>query len=65
MLEELEVTSKVCFDHAGNYWRNRHGGLLFTHSYEGYKFPEEKSAVLDLIEEGLEAHNEHPEFLRL
>ena len=65
MMEELEVTSKVCFDHAGNYWRNRQGGLLFTQSYEGYKFPEEKSNVLDLIDEGLEAQNKRPEFLRL
>ena len=65
MMEELDVTSKVCFDHAGNYWRNRQGGLLFTQSYEGYKFPEEKSKVLDLIDEGLEAHNRRPEFLRL
>ncbi len=23
MMEELNVTSKVCFDHAGNYWRNQ------------------------------------------
>jgi hypothetical protein len=62
MMEELDVTSKVCFDHAGNYWRNRRGGLLFTQSYEGYKFPEEKSNVLDLIDEGLEAQNKRPEF---
>jgi hypothetical protein len=65
MMEELDVTSRVCFDHAGNYWQNRQGGLLFTQSYEGYKFPEEKSNVLDLIGEGLEAQNKRPEFLRL
>jgi radical SAM superfamily enzyme YgiQ (UPF0313 family) len=65
MMEELEVASKVCFDHAGNYWKNRHGGLLFTQSYEGYKFPEEKPKVLKLIDEGLDAHNKRPEFLRL
>ena len=65
MMKELDVTAKVCFDHAGNYWRNRQGGLLFTQSYEGYKFPEEKSKVLDLIDEGLEAHNRRPEFLQL
>ena len=52
-MEELNVTSRVCFDHAGNYWKNRKGRLLFSHSYEGYKFPEEKQTVLDLIEEGL------------
>jgi hypothetical protein len=65
MMEKLDVTSKVCFDHAGNYWRNRQGGLLFTQNYEGYKFPEEKSNVLDLIDEGLEAQNKRPEFLKL
>ena len=65
MIENLDVTSKVCFDHAGNYWRNPRGGLLFTHSYEGYKFPDEKPKVLDLIEEGLKANNQRPEFLQL
>jgi radical SAM superfamily enzyme YgiQ (UPF0313 family) len=65
MMEELDVTSKVCFDHTGNYWKNRHGGLLFTHSYEGYKFPEEKPKVLEAIAEGLQAPNKRPEFLRL
>lgn len=55
MIETLDVTSKVCFDHAGNFWSNRNGQLLFTQSYEGYKFPEEKPRVLELIEEGIEA----------
>jgi radical SAM superfamily enzyme YgiQ (UPF0313 family) len=55
MMEELEFTSKVCFDHAGNYWRGKNGGLLFTQSYEGYKFPEQKPLVLRLLEEGIEA----------
>ena len=53
MIEHLDVTSKVCFDHAGNHWHNRRGGLLFSQSYEGYQFPEEKPLVLALIEEGL------------
>ena len=65
MMENLDVTSKVCFDHAANYWRNRRGGLLFTHSYEGYKFPEEKSRVLELIDEGLKARNRQPKILNL
>jgi len=55
MIEELDVTSKVCFDHAGNYWRNRRGNLLFTQDYEGYRFPAEKPRVLALIQEGIEA----------
>jgi len=65
MMENLDVTSKVCFDHAANYWHNRQGGLLFTHSYEGYKFPEEKSRVLELIEEGLLADNKRPDMMML
>jgi radical SAM superfamily enzyme YgiQ (UPF0313 family) len=60
MIEALEVTSKVCFDHAGNYWVDRRGHLLFTQDYEGYRFPDEKSRVLTLIEEGLEAQRIRP-----
>ena len=29
MIQELEVTSKVFFDHADNYWTNHHGGHVF------------------------------------
>jgi len=53
MIENLNVTSKVCFDHNMNSWLNTNGGLLFSQSYEGYKFPEEKTVVLELIKEGL------------
>jgi radical SAM superfamily enzyme YgiQ (UPF0313 family) len=60
MIEELNVTSKVCFDHAGNYWRNRKGYLLFTQDYEGYQLPEQKERVLALIREGLEAQRSSP-----
>lgn len=52
-MQELSVTGRVCFDHAGNSWRNRQGQLVFTHSYEGYKFPEEQQQVLDLIDDAL------------
>jgi radical SAM superfamily enzyme YgiQ (UPF0313 family) len=55
MITGLEVTSKVCFDHAGNNWRDPRGRILFTHDYEGYQFPEQKTAVLDLIDKGLES----------
>ena len=65
MMENLDVTSKVCFDHAANYWHNRQGGLLFTHSYEGYKFPEEKPRILELIDEGLQANNKRPDMMML
>jgi len=54
MMQELTFDSRVCFDHAGNHWRNRQGGSLFSLGYEGYKFPREKEDVLELIEEGLE-----------
>lgn len=65
MIGELDLTSRVCFDHAGNYWTDRRGNLVFSHSYEGYKFPEEKQKVLDRIEEGLLADNRRPSFLNL
>jgi radical SAM superfamily enzyme YgiQ (UPF0313 family) len=65
MMEEVDLNSRVCFDHAGNYWKNRQGGYLFSQSYEGYKFPEQKQEVLALIEEGLQAANRRPRFTRL
>ncbi len=53
MLENLTVRSKICFDHAGNHWKNANGRLLLNQSYEGYKFPEEKDRLLDLLEAGI------------
>jgi radical SAM superfamily enzyme YgiQ (UPF0313 family) len=53
MIEALTVTSRVCFDHMMNAWRRESVEPLFTQDYEGYKFPEEKGKVLELIEEGL------------
>ncbi|MFH1980417.1 MAG: radical SAM protein [Pseudomonadota bacterium] len=64
MIGALEVNSSVCFDHAGNYWKGRRGDYLFTHSYEGYRFPEEKQRVLDLIDEGLTVIHTPSGFLR-
>jgi hypothetical protein len=61
----LEVTSRVCFDHMSNFWRGSSGGLLFSHDYEGYKFPEQKQHVLDLIEDGLQYKQNVPTFLQL
>ena len=67
MMEELNAASKVCFDHDGNYWRNRSGQRLFSLSYEGYQFPDEKPRILELIEEGIEAQKgtEDPRHLRV
>ena len=53
MIAGLEVSSKVCFDHAMNAWVDRGGGLLFRQDYEGYQFPEEKPLLLERIREGL------------
>jgi len=60
LIETLDVTSRVCFDHARNDWSNRNGQLLFTQSYEGYKFPEEKPRLLELIEEGIAVQEGRP-----
>jgi len=54
MIENLDVTSRVCFDHAMNAWLDRRGGLLFRQNYEGYQFAEEKPLVLERIQEGLD-----------
>lgn len=56
LVEELDVTSKLCFDHAGNYWTGKNNQLLFTQSYEGYKMPEEKPRVQEMLEEGIIAN---------
>lgn len=53
MIDALEVTSRVCFDHAMNAWTDRRGALLFRQDYEGYRFPQEKPLVLARIGEGL------------
>ncbi|MCK5695721.1 MAG: radical SAM protein [Desulfobacula sp.] len=52
-LEPLNITSRVCFDHAGNHWTAPDGRLLLSQSYEGYQFPEEKENLLGLIEKGI------------
>jgi len=60
MVEALDFTSRVCFDHAGNYWRGKNGRLLLSQSYEGYQFPEQKPFVLSLLDEGIEAQRGVP-----
>jgi len=57
-LEALNVTSRICFDHAGNFWKRSNGRLLLSQSYEGYKFPEEKKSLLTLIENNLRGTDE-------
>jgi len=65
MVSELNLSSKVCFDHAGNYWRNPAGGLVFSHSYEGYRFPDEKKHLLAQIDEGIRVQPDEPVIMRL
>jgi len=56
MIENLQVTSSVCFDHNLNpsYWSGNGLIPLLKQDYEGYKFPEEKEVVLELINKGLQ-----------
>ena len=56
MLKNLEVTSRVCFDHNYNtlYREGNHLVPLMSQDYNGYKFPEEKEAVLELVNNGLQ-----------
>ncbi|MFO7792312.1 MAG: radical SAM protein [Candidatus Saliniplasma sp.] len=56
LVEELDVTSKLCFDHSWNSWKNIDDGLLFDMDYEGYQLPDERDQVLKLIEEGLKVN---------
>ena len=55
LVENLDFTGRLCFDHFLNAWyRDRsRTRQLFSQDYSGYKFPEEKGKVLELIEEGL------------
>lgn len=55
LVENLNVTSKLCFDHFLNSWYRDKSRryTLFKQDYEGYKLPDEKDKVLALIEEGL------------
>jgi len=56
MIENLQVTSRVCFDHNLNssYWSGNRLIPLLKQDYDGYKFPEEKEVVLELINDGLQ-----------
>ena len=55
LVENLHVTGSVCFDHFLNSWYRDSDRryTLFKQEYDGYKFPQEKDKVLQLIEEGL------------
>ncbi len=55
-VENLNVTGRLCFDHFLNAWYQDAGrrATLFKQDYNGYKLPEEKQHVLELIDKGLE-----------
>lgn len=53
LMKSLNVRSRICFDHMINSWRKRNGEPLFKLDYNGYQFPDQKSEVLELIDEGL------------
>ena len=55
LMERLDVTSRVCFDHDMNPQYKEDNRLipLFKQDYDGYKFPDEKEKVLKLVEKGL------------
>ncbi len=56
MLESLQVTSRVCFTHPFNasYRSGNRLVPLMKQDYGGYKFPEDKEVVLELIDKGLQ-----------
>ncbi len=56
LVENLNVTGRLCFDHFLNAWYrdNFRTRQLFSQDYNGYKFPEQKAEVLKLIDMGLE-----------
>jgi radical SAM superfamily enzyme YgiQ (UPF0313 family) len=56
MIENLKVTSRVCFTHPFNA-SHRSGRTLvplMKQDFAGYKFPEEKGLVLELLDKGLQ-----------
>jgi radical SAM superfamily enzyme YgiQ (UPF0313 family) len=56
MIENLLVTSRVCFTHPFNASYRSGGTLvpLMKQDFGGYRFPEEKELVLTLIDKGLQ-----------
>ena len=56
MIKNLDVTSRVCFDHYINpaYKVGSEYVWLFKQDHDGYKFPAEKAEVLKVIDSGLE-----------
>ena len=55
LVKNLDLTSRVCFDHQLNpmYWMGNRLIPVLKQDYDGYKFPEEKELVLETINKGL------------
>jgi len=55
MVEHLEISGRLCFDHFINPAYKTVLGItwLFRQDYDGYKMPEEKAKVLKIIDNGL------------
>lgn len=56
MIDALEITGRVCFDHDMNLSYSELGESfpIFKLDFDGYRFPEEKGLVLEEIAEALE-----------
>ncbi len=56
LVENLNVTGRLCFDHFLNAWYrdSSRTHTLFSQDYNGYKLPEQKAEILRLIDMGLE-----------
>jgi len=55
MVERLEISGRLCFDHFINPAYKTVLGIvwLFKQDYDGYKMPEERVKVLEIIDSGL------------
>jgi hypothetical protein len=53
LVERLEITGRLCFDHFSN-------PPFLRQDWEGYKFPEEKEEVLSTIDSALERRQARP-----
>lgn len=55
LVENLDVTSRLVFDHMLNPSYRSNGNIipLFKQDYDGYKMPEEKEKLLKIIDYGL------------
>jgi len=55
LVEALDFSGRLCFDHMRNPAYFSHGTYVyvFSQDYNGYEFPSQKEKVLSIIEEGL------------